>query len=187
MFLTAVNWALAYDRYYDTRCVLLRMPCTALFAAANHNSRQIKYYICTSTASTRFPLIGCCVAHARTSVPCPCLHIAGGVSHLLTLFLSPITQLSHRNVNMLHEVNATASKVELLTGYSFNDKLLAAEAVQMAAPQVAVVYGSFRGLPSNKRLSILGDAVLAKHLCTLWYSAHDARGTQSPQAPPVPI
>lgn len=83
---------------------------------------------------------------------------------------------AHCIINMFLEVDATAAKIELLTGYSFTDKLLAAEAVQMAAPTVAVMYPTFRGLSNNKRLSILGDAILAKTLCGLWYSARNARG-----------
>lgn len=78
---------------------------------------------------------------------------------------------------MLLDVDATAAKVEHLTGYNFTDKLLAAEAVQMAAPQVAVIHGSIRDLQNNKRLSVLGDAVLTKVLCGLWFSARDICGT----------
>jgi ribonuclease-3 len=81
---------------------------------------------------------------------------------------------------MLLEVGAKAAQVEQLTGYVFTNKLLAAEAVQMAAPQIAVIYGSFRGLPNNKRLSVLGDAVLAKTLCDLWFTARDRWGRYKP-------
>ncbi|KAF3045353.1 hypothetical protein E8E11_007882 [Didymella keratinophila] len=79
----------------------------------------------------------------------------------------------------LLNVDAKGAQVELLTGYTFTNKLLAAEAVQMAGPQVAVVYqSSFRGLPNNKRLSVLGDAVLTKVLCGHWFSARDRHGKE---------
>lgn len=75
------------------------------------------------------------------------------------------------------DVNTKAAKVEQLTGYSFINKLLAAEAVQMAAPKVAIVYENpNRGVPNNKRLSILGNAILTKVLCGIWYEASGSRG-----------
>jgi len=79
---------------------------------------------------------------------------------------------------MLTDVDTKVAQVELLTGHAFTTKLLAAEALQMAGPQVAVIYdGSFCGLPNNRRLSILGNMVLAKVLCGLWFNARDSRGT----------
>ncbi|KAJ4357102.1 hypothetical protein N0V95_002758 [Ascochyta clinopodiicola] len=78
----------------------------------------------------------------------------------------------------LEAVNAKALEVQQLTDYTFTNELLAAEAVQMAAPQIAVVYGSFRGLPNNKRLSVLGNAVLTKVLCGLWFNARDSSGNE---------
>lgn len=75
---------------------------------------------------------------------------------------------------MLLKVNEKAAQVEQLTGYSFVNKMIAAEAVQMAAPHVAALYDSFHLLPNNKRLSVLGDAVLAKVLCDIWYKARES-------------
>jgi len=77
----------------------------------------------------------------------------------------------------MHNVEATADLIEAITGYIFKDKMLCAEAVQMASPRVAVVYqGAFRGVDNNKRLSILGDTVLAKVLCAAWFAARDEHG-----------
>lgn len=86
-------------------------------------------------------------------------------------------------------VNNKAAQIERLTDYTFADKLLAAEAAQMAAPQVAVIYGSFRGLPNNKRLSVLGDAVLTKALCGLWFNVRGRRGkfVQTIPSPAIPL
>jgi ribonuclease-3 len=73
--------------------------------------------------------------------------------------------------------DSTARSVEAIIGYVFTDKMLCAEAVQMASPKAGVIYdGSIREVYNNKRLSILGDAVLAKVLCATWYKAQDGRG-----------
>lgn len=79
----------------------------------------------------------------------------------------------------LINVEIKAAQIELLIRYTFTDKLLAAEAVQMAAPRVTAAYRSLVGLPNNKRLSVLGDAVLNKVLCSLWYNARDRNGTNA--------
>jgi ribonuclease-3 len=74
----------------------------------------------------------------------------------------------------MHNAEATAERIEAITSYKFTKKLLCAEATQMASPQTAVIYeGSFIGVDNNKRLSILGDVVLAKALCARWYGARD--------------
>jgi ribonuclease-3 len=61
--------------------------------------------------------------------------------------------------------------------YTFANKLLCAEAAQMASPMVDVIFnGGFRGVDNNKRLAILGDAVLQKVLCAAWFKTHDTHG-----------
>ena len=84
----------------------------------------------------------------------------------------------------LLNVETNAAQIKLLTNYTFTDKLLAAEAVQMAAPNVAVIYGSLQGLPNSKRLSVLGDAILAKVLRGFWFNARDRSGTKTYQLSP---
>jgi ribonuclease-3 len=75
------------------------------------------------------------------------------------------------------QIKTQALKVEGLLDYTFTEKRIAVEAVQMAAPQIACIYnGAFDGLNNNKRLSVLGDAVLAKVLCGAWFEARDPRG-----------
>jgi len=76
-------------------------------------------------------------------------------------------------------VNASASSVEAIINYIFRDKLLCAEAVQMASPHTAVFHNGIRGVDNNKRLSILGDAVLSKVACAAWFQARDSSGTYS--------
>ncbi|KAF1916448.1 ribonuclease III domain-containing protein [Ampelomyces quisqualis] len=70
------------------------------------------------------------------------------------------------------DVDAAAAHLEAMTGHKFTNKLICAEATQMAGPQVQIVYeGKFHSVPNNKRLAILGNAVLAKVLCTAWFES----------------
>jgi hypothetical protein len=104
-----------------------------------------------------------------------------GVHHQCT-FLPPRShnQLQHpRFIMSLIRAEITAAQIELLINHTFTDKLLAAEAVQMAAPNVAAISQSlFRELPNNKRLSVLGDAVQTKVLCGLWFNARGKNACQ---------
>jgi hypothetical protein len=103
-----------------------------------------------------------------------------GVHHQCTFPLRSHNQLQHlRFIMSLIRAEITAAQIELLTNHTFTDKLLAAEAVQMAAPNVAAISQSlFRELPNNKRLSVLGDAVLTKVLCGLWFNARGKNACQ---------
>ncbi|CAG5166264.1 uncharacterized protein ALTATR162_LOCUS6901 [Alternaria atra] len=67
-------------------------------------------------------------------------------------------------------IETKALEVEELINYNFSDKRITAEAVQMAAPKIAAIQHSTfdsTGLGSNKRLSVLGNAILAKAECFL--------------------
>jgi len=78
---------------------------------------------------------------------------------------------------MLVNIEEKAARIEAPFGYVFTNKRLCAEAVQMAAPQITTTYGGTRiFLDNNKRLAVLGDAVLIQALCTAWYAARDQRG-----------
>jgi ribonuclease-3 len=79
-------------------------------------------------------------------------------------------------------VDATASSIEAITTYIFTNKMLCAESVQMASPKTAVIYDGIRELDSNKRLSILGDAVLTKVSCAAWYEARHSGGNVTRQS-----
>ena len=58
------------------------------------------------------------------------------------------------------------AEAEQILGYSFTNKLLCAEAVQMAGPRAFLaISGAFQTLDKNHRLAVLGDGVLAKVLC----------------------
>jgi len=77
---------------------------------------------------------------------------------------------------MIH-IETKAREVEESIGYIFSDRRIAVEAVQMAAPQIALIHnGAFLGLNNNKSLSVLGDAVLAKVLCGAWFDARNPSG-----------
>jgi hypothetical protein len=84
--------------------------------------------------------------------------------------------LQIRDITM-QNVNKTAEQMESITGYKFVNKILCAEAAQMASPEVAVIFNdSFLGVENNKRLAILGDAILQKTLCAAWFTTCDHNG-----------
>jgi dsRNA-specific ribonuclease len=86
----------------------------------------------------------------------------------------------------MQDVKATAEKIEAIIGYTFTNKSLCAEAAQMASPQTPVVLrGVITGLDNNKRLSILGNAVLAKAMCACWFDARDKQGENTTQFVPT--
>ncbi|KAF2844648.1 ribonuclease III [Plenodomus tracheiphilus IPT5] len=71
------------------------------------------------------------------------------------------------------DIFSRAPQIEAIVGYTFSNKTHAVEAVQMAAPQIAtVVSGSISRVDNNRRLAVLGNAVLAKVLCAAWFGAH---------------
>jgi ribonuclease-3 len=81
----------------------------------------------------------------------------------------------------MQNIETVANKIEAIIGYAFKNKLLCAEAVQMASPQIRIAYnGSRQLLDNNKRLSILGNAVLAKVLCATWFGIRNDHGTPRP-------
>ncbi|KAL1798162.1 hypothetical protein ACET3X_002199 [Alternaria dauci] len=85
---------------------------------------------------------------------------------------------------MLPRIDAKAADIETVLEYLFTDKRIAVEAVQMAAPQIACINNNnnFESLDNNKRLSVLGDAVLAKILCGAWFEARTPSGRVRSQA-----
>jgi dsRNA-specific ribonuclease len=83
----------------------------------------------------------------------------------------------------MQKVEATAEQIEAITAYTFTNTVLCAEAAQMASPRITAHYNhgitfqeTFIWVGSNKRLSILGDAVLAKVLCARWFDSLDNQG-----------
>ena len=109
-------------------------------------------------------------------------HGVQGILHLLPSFLPSSNKPRHRyhliNVTFkMQSVAAATEKVEGITSHDFTDKLLCAEAVQMAAPRVmAISPKAVLMVENNKRLSVLGDAVLAQVLSGAWFKARDDRG-----------
>jgi ribonuclease-3 len=76
------------------------------------------------------------------------------------------------------DAGTIARSVEAIIGHVFANKMLCVEAVQMASPRAGFVRNGTMicGVSNNKRLSILGDAVLTKVLCAAWYGAQDGGG-----------
>jgi dsRNA-specific ribonuclease len=85
---------------------------------------------------------------------------------------------------MFPNVEVKATEIESLTGYTFINKRLAVEAVQMASTRLAAVYDNkFDYVVKNTRLSILGDAVLASLLCGIWFNTRDRHGEADHSVP----
>jgi hypothetical protein len=99
-----------------------------------------------------------------------------------SLFLTLTRHILHFEVSKLPEmldVRSTARSIEEIIGYVFTNKLLCAEAVQMASPQTAASYDAFHRLENNRRLSTLGHLTLKNFLCLAWYRAQNNRGKKS--------
>lgn len=74
-------------------------------------------------------------------------------------------------------VNTKIAQAEQILSHVFTNKMLCAEAIQMAGPTaVFIVNRMFQQFDNNKRLAVLGDAVLSKVLCDLWYQARNSLG-----------
>ena len=70
------------------------------------------------------------------------------------------------------------ARAEQIMGHVFADKLICAEAIQMAAPRAMVaVSNTFQTVDKNNRMAVLGDSVLSKVLCAMWFRARDSAGT----------
>lgn len=68
-------------------------------------------------------------------------------------------------------------EIEAIIDYVFSKKRLAAETAQMAAPEVAFIEDDvFTTLHNNKRLAILGEAALARELCSAWFRMRGSYG-----------
>jgi len=64
------------------------------------------------------------------------------------------------------------NEAERILNYVFINKALCVEAIQMAAPQVKVLFNGGRSIiQNNKRLAVLGDSALSFALCKKWYEA----------------
>ncbi|KAF2449677.1 hypothetical protein P171DRAFT_197645 [Karstenula rhodostoma CBS 690.94] len=69
------------------------------------------------------------------------------------------------------------AEVERILDYVFVNKLLCAEAIQMAAPMSPLsINGRIHSVDANKRLAILGDAVATSILCKAWFRGRDQNG-----------
>jgi ribonuclease-3 len=71
-------------------------------------------------------------------------------------------------------------RAERILNYTFLNKALCAEALQMAAPLALLNFdGNLQRVYRNNRLAILGDATLAQTMCKMWYSATTVEGNCS--------
>jgi hypothetical protein len=99
-------------------------------------------------------------------------------THMSSSF--PINSRNNMAQRAVPNVQAKVIEIESLTGYTFTGKRLVMESVQMASTRVLVQKDDlsfpFESAIKNTRLSILGDAVLAKLLCGIWINTRDAHG-----------
>ncbi|KAH7135180.1 ribonuclease III domain-containing protein [Dendryphion nanum] len=73
--------------------------------------------------------------------------------------------------------NKSIARVEQIIGYTFNNRLLCVEALQMSAPQQIVFLDKKNHIVEyNKRLAILGDLTLDKVLGKMWYERQNQFG-----------
>jgi hypothetical protein len=122
----------------------------------------------------------CCISQ---SIPPPALICIRQRVHLLLyctlsfLHLPHLIEETDYSATMLDFLEPKASEIENIIDYVFSKKRLAAEAAQMAAPQIACIEdNTFRCLHNNKRLFILGESVLAKELCSTWFKKRGPQG-----------
>jgi ribonuclease-3 len=83
---------------------------------------------------------------------------------------------------MHRSIDTNISGVQDVIGWTFRNKALCAEALQMQ--QRSGIYLSFEDsdhyVSHNKRLELLGDTILDSVLCKKWIQARDANGEQHP-------
>jgi ribonuclease-3 len=76
------------------------------------------------------------------------------------------------------EIDTRIAQTERCINYSFANKLLCAEAIQMAsAMECLPVNGTVHLVKKNRDLEAVGDTVIATILCAKWYNFQDERGT----------
>ncbi|KAF2680149.1 hypothetical protein K458DRAFT_312550, partial [Lentithecium fluviatile CBS 122367] len=78
-------------------------------------------------------------------------------------------------------VDKKIAQAEAILNYTFAEKALVAEAIQMAAPQAFLTFNGGRDIVNNnKQVTVLGDVVPAQALYKKWYQASPAMGTNAP-------
>ncbi|KAF1846253.1 uncharacterized protein K460DRAFT_283505 [Cucurbitaria berberidis CBS 394.84] len=74
-------------------------------------------------------------------------------------------------------VDSEIAAIEQIFGYTFTNKFICAEALQMVAPLFSVcVDGTTSVVPKNVNLAILGDSILMTVLCQMWDEHRDDQG-----------
>lgn len=75
-------------------------------------------------------------------------------------------------------IDAKISEMEKIVGYTFEDKWLCAEALQMAGfPGILSVGQVCQFVEKNTRLAVLGDSVMSPVLSQIWFQHRDDQGT----------
>jgi dsRNA-specific ribonuclease len=75
-------------------------------------------------------------------------------------------------------MDQTIARIESLAAYTFHNKLLCAEALQMGDKTIPLtINGTRHIIDKNERLECLGDAWADATLCNMWYASRDTQGS----------
>ena len=78
-------------------------------------------------------------------------------------------------------VDKNIADAERILNYNFNDEVICAEALQMAAPLIPLcINGKMHSVNLNTRLAVQGDAGATAVLCEQWYAGRDKFGIPNP-------
>lgn len=77
----------------------------------------------------------------------------------------------------MYSIDQNIAHIEKICGYTWNNKLLCAEALNIAAPgEHFVIAGTLHRIDKNERLEFLGDSIMASVLAKICYNHHDSNG-----------
>jgi hypothetical protein len=84
-------------------------------------------------------------------------------------------------VENMENVDQNIARIEQIFGRTFHNKLLCAEALQMAGENILIDVGEKQCfVKKNKALESVGDTIIDAVLCKTWYESQDDEGTVIP-------
>jgi ribonuclease-3 len=80
----------------------------------------------------------------------------------------------------MYSVDLNIAQIEMIFGYTWVNKLLCAEALNIAAPgEHVIIAGTQYRIAKNERLELLGDSIMAAVLAKICYDYFDGNGISS--------
>jgi hypothetical protein len=77
----------------------------------------------------------------------------------------------------LLDAAARVGNVEACIGYTFQNKMIAIEALKMSSESWPLYFkGVVQKVDNNRRLALIGDRILSLALCEIWYHAGNSPG-----------